>query len=188
MESMDRNLEQALTLCPSLSGLTPSRHNDLLEVLREFLGSSDAPWLERRYSCSESSHPQGSDSEFSGDLCMSGYFCNSDAYCSWGQGTGSLDGGASATPPWSGYYALGDFDSSDSELWFRLPSGDSYLGLDSLRRSGLGTTHTSGRGRQLVVGPHPGIAHRRSGVRIGGHGDQVACHSARKGNVVVVET
>jgi hypothetical protein len=46
MESVDRNLEQALTglgLCPSPAGLAPARHNDLLEVPREFSGSSGSP-------------------------------------------------------------------------------------------------------------------------------------------------
>jgi hypothetical protein len=52
-ESVDRDLGQALTgldLCPSRAGLASARHNDLLEVPREFSGSSGVPGLERRYS------------------------------------------------------------------------------------------------------------------------------------------
>ena len=168
MESMDRDLEQALTglgLCPSPSRLTPSRHNDLLEVPREFSGSSGVPGSERRYSYGGSGQPQGSDSEFSQDPRMRGDQQNSDAYRSRGHGSGSRGGGASAAPARSVYYAPGDFDSSDSEPWFRPPSRDSYLGLDSLRRSG-----------------------GKSRVRSGGQGDQVASHSTRRGRVVVVES
>jgi hypothetical protein len=63
--------------------------------------------------------------------------------------------------PTSGDYTLGDFDGSDSEPWFRTPSQGSYLGLDSLRRparsrAGWGTTQTSSRGSQLVIGPQLG--------------------------------
>jgi hypothetical protein len=176
MKSMGRDLEQALTglgLCPSPSGLTPSRYNDLLEAPHEFSGRLDVPGLERRYSYGESGHPQGSDSEFSPDPRIRGAQRNSDAYRTRGQGSGSLDGGV-CSPSMSCYYDPGDFDSSDSEPWFRPPSRDSYLGLDSLRRSarsrtGWGTTQASGRERQLVEGPQLGspVRDRGSGQGVG---------------------
>ena len=99
MESMDRDLEQALTglgLCPSPSRLTPSRHNDLLEVPREFSGGSGVPGLERRYSYGESGLPQGSDSEVSGYPRIRGDRCNLDAYQ---EGTSRLEGGGGVCSP-----------------------------------------------------------------------------------------
>ena len=101
MESVDRDLEQALTglgLCPSPAGLASARHNDLLEVPREFSGGLGVPGLERRYSYGESGHPQGSVSEGSGYPRMRGDRCNSDAYRLREEGTGSLDGGGVCSP------------------------------------------------------------------------------------------
>ena len=102
MESVDRDLEQALTglgLCPSPAGLAPARHNDLLEVPREFSGSSGVPGLEHRYSYGEYGHPQGSVSEGSGYPRMRGDHRNSDAYRLHEQGTASLDGGGGVCSP-----------------------------------------------------------------------------------------
>ena len=101
MESVDRDLEQALTglgLCPAPAGLASARHNDLLEAPREFSGGSGVPGLERRYSYGESGLPQGSDSEVSGYPRMRGDRCNSDAYRLREEGTGSLDGGGVCSP------------------------------------------------------------------------------------------
>ena len=121
---------------------------------------------------------------------MRGDRCNLDAYQ---EGTSRLQGGASAAPPRSGYYAPGDFDSSDSEPWFRPPSRDSYLGLDSLRRparsrAGWGDDSDEQSGESVSHRPPSRVAHRRSGNRSRGQGDQVASHSARRGKVIVVET
>jgi hypothetical protein len=61
MESVDRDLEEALTglgLCPSPVGLASARHNDLLEVPHEFSRSSGAPVLERRYSYGSPATPR----------------------------------------------------------------------------------------------------------------------------------
>jgi hypothetical protein len=92
----------------------------------------------------------------------------------------------------SGYYAPGDFDSSDSAPWFHPPSRDSYLGLDSLRRSSRNSTGWEDdtdeeSGDTVSHTPPSRVPHRRSGIKSNDQGYQIA-HSTRRGDVIVVET